>query len=106
MARINPKTGLPYVKGVKFAEQEKWKVTVSEIFTAIRNDPDLTKSQKIQAIRVLSQKNLGDYIDGNTSKEQLALLNKLYQKAHGVTADKQTPFATFIKDIILRRGRY
>lgn len=105
MARINPKTGLRYVTGVKFSEQEKWKVTQREAMNLIDNDPDLTRLEKIQAKRNLATK-LNELLDSNSEKERLALLNKIYQKAHGVTADKQTPMAEFVKARIIRKGRF
>jgi len=105
MSRINPKTGLRYVTGVKWKEQEKWKVTQREAIALIDNDPDLTRLQKSQAKRDLA-KRFNELLASNDRKEGMALLNKLYAKAHGVTAEKQTPFATFIKTSVIRRGQH
>jgi len=103
--RINPKTGLPYVTGVSFAEQNKWIVTVKESFNAIRSDPDLKPYEKAQAIRLLQTK-LDSLIDSNSEKERLDLLNKLYQRKHGVLANQTTPMADFIRSTILKRGKF
>lgn len=104
MARINPKTGLPYVKNVKFSEQDKWKVTVKELYERIRIDPDLKKHEKTEAIRKLTTR-LDELMQENGFKERLALLNKLYAKGFGTTANHNTPMADFIREIILRRGK-
>lgn len=101
MGRRNPKTGLPYVTGVKFAAQDSWKVTAREIANQIRANPDLSQAEKAKAIAKMSE-----VINGNTRAEGMALLNRLYQKAWGSGAHQQSPLATFVKESLLRRGKY
>lgn len=101
MARINQKTGLPYVKNIRFSEQDKWLVSYREATNLIRHDPDLTPKQKQQAIIKLAHA-----LDGNTREERLRILNTLYKKAHGVNANTNTPMSEFVKAIIIRKKNF